>query len=76
MCKAVVDVEKVVPIYGRGNDFDPRVKLVPVPPRPAGQQPFIAPQVIKGGRKQAMDHQTCMIGHVVADAVLIKLFLL
>ena len=46
MCKAVVDVEKVVPIYGRGNDFDPRVKLVPVPPRPAGQQPFIAPQVI------------------------------
>jgi len=50
MCKAVVDVEKVVPIYGRGNDFDPRVKLlVPVPPRPAGQQPFAVAQVICAG---------------------------
>lgn len=33
---------QVIPIYGRGSDFDPRqeaIKVQPVPPRPAGQRP-------------------------------------
>lgn len=43
MCKAGVEVDKVVPIYGRGSDTpaDPRadaLKLQPLPPRPAGQR--------------------------------------
>lgn len=41
VCKAGVDVDKVVPIYGRGSD--PAAKeqdpVKPVPPRPAGQRP-------------------------------------
>lgn len=42
VCKAGVAVDKVIPIYGRGCDTDPRqeaVKVQPVPPRPAGQRP-------------------------------------
>ena len=35
--------QQVIPIYGRGSDFDPRqaeaIKVQPVPPRPAGQRP-------------------------------------
>lgn len=33
---------QVIPIYGRGSEFDPRqeaIKVQPVPPRPAGQRP-------------------------------------
>eukprot|EP00882_Tetradesmus_deserticola_P002444 GHRQ01002605.1.p1 GENE.GHRQ01002605.1~~GHRQ01002605.1.p1 ORF type:complete len:167 (+),score=40.29 GHRQ01002605.1:175-675(+) len=42
VCKAGVEVDKVIPIYGRGSEFDPRqeaIKVQPVPPRPAGQRP-------------------------------------
>lgn len=37
MCKAAINKEKVIPLYGRGskNQQDPRDK---VPPRPAGQR--------------------------------------
>lgn len=42
VCKAGVDIDKVIPIYGRGSDVDPRQqepqKVQPVPPRPAGQR--------------------------------------
>jgi hypothetical protein len=46
VCKAGVEVDKVIPIYGRGSEFDPRqeAKIVqPVPPRPAGQRPSPTP---------------------------------
>jgi hypothetical protein len=39
---AVVLLRQVIPIYGRGSEFDPRqeaIKVQPVPPRPAGQRP-------------------------------------
>lgn len=43
VCKAGIEVDKVIPIYGRGSEFDPRqaeaIKVQPVPPRPAGQRP-------------------------------------
>lgn len=45
VCKAGVDRDKVVPIYGPGSDKDPRLKtkaiddLQVLPPRPAGQRP-------------------------------------
>lgn len=42
VCKAGVDTDKVVPIYGRSNESpDPRVdgeKLEPLPARPVGQR--------------------------------------
>lgn len=45
VCKAGVEIDKVIPIYGRGSDFDPRqqeaIKVQPVPPRPAGQRPVV-----------------------------------
>nr|ACG38054.1 RING finger protein 5 [Zea mays] len=49
VCKAVVEEEKLVPLYGRGKDrVDPRSKNVPgaadIPSRPAGQRPATAPQ--------------------------------
>lgn len=44
VCKAGVDRDKVIPIYGRGGNEDPRGKLkdaneIQVPSRPAGQRP-------------------------------------
>ena len=48
MCKAVVEEDKLVPLYGRGKDrVDPRSKNVPgadIPHRPSGQRPATAPQ--------------------------------
>jgi len=42
VCKAGIDIDKVIPIYGRGCELDPRqleaIKVQPVPPRPAGQR--------------------------------------
>ncbi|KAK9129963.1 hypothetical protein Sjap_010450 [Stephania japonica] len=47
VCKALVEEEKLVPIYGRGNaSSDPRSKSVPgidIPNRPSGQRPETAP---------------------------------
>ena len=45
VCKAALEINKVIPIYGRGCDFDPRdacKELEPVPRRPAGQRPMHA----------------------------------
>ena len=44
VCKAGVDRDKVIPIYGRGGNEDPRSKSkdvaeLEVPSRPAGQRP-------------------------------------
>lgn len=43
VCKAGVEKDKVIPIYGRGGNEDPRSKskgdLETVPQRPAGQRP-------------------------------------
>lgn len=42
VCKAGVEIDKVVPIYGRGSENpeprDDAVKMVPLPPRPVGQR--------------------------------------
>ncbi|KAK9113180.1 hypothetical protein Scep_020699 [Stephania cephalantha] len=47
VCKALVQEEKLVPLYGRGKaPNDPRSKSVPgvnIPNRPAGQRPETAP---------------------------------
>ncbi|KAK6939510.1 hypothetical protein RJ641_029041 [Dillenia turbinata] len=47
VCKAVVQEEKLVPLYGRGKTTtDPRTKPIPginIPNRPAGQRPETAP---------------------------------
>lgn len=47
VCKALVEEDRVVPLYGRGkNSIDPRSKSVPgveIPHRPAGQRPPTAP---------------------------------
>lgn len=47
VCKAVVEEDKLVPLYGRGkNSSDPRSRSVPgvhIPNRPAGQRPETAP---------------------------------
>ncbi|MED6145115.1 hypothetical protein PIB30_021924, partial [Stylosanthes scabra] len=48
VCKALVQEEKLVPLYGRGKtQTDPRTKTYPgmeVPRRPSGQRPETAPQ--------------------------------
>ncbi|XP_006644765.1 E3 ubiquitin-protein ligase RNF5-like isoform X1 [Oryza brachyantha] len=48
VCKAVLEEEKLVPLYGRGKaSTDPRsrsVAGVQIPSRPAGQRPATAPQ--------------------------------
>lgn len=48
VCKALVEEEKLVPLYGRGkNSTDPRSRSIPginIPNRPAGQRPETAPQ--------------------------------
>ncbi|KAK4584380.1 hypothetical protein RGQ29_022205 [Quercus rubra] len=47
VCKAIVEEEKLVPLYGRGKtQTDPRSKSYPgidIPNRPAGQRPATAP---------------------------------
>ncbi|MFS7911544.1 putative Zinc finger, RING-type [Helianthus anomalus] len=47
VCKALIEEEKLVPLYGRGKtSTDPRSKSVPgveIPHRPAGQRPETAP---------------------------------
>ncbi|CAL9165399.1 unnamed protein product [Musa hybrid cultivar] len=47
VCKAIIEEEKLVPLYGRGkNATDPRSKSTPgmnIPNRPAGQRPATAP---------------------------------
>ncbi|OIV92902.1 hypothetical protein TanjilG_01036 [Lupinus angustifolius] len=47
VCKALVQEEKLVPLYGRGkNQTDPRTKSYPgmeIPHRPSGQRPQTAP---------------------------------
>ncbi|CAI9763695.1 unnamed protein product [Fraxinus pennsylvanica] len=47
VCKALIEEEKLVPLYGRGNNStDPRSKSIPgmeIPHRPAGQRPETAP---------------------------------
>ncbi|CAK9158745.1 unnamed protein product [Ilex paraguariensis] len=47
VCKALIQEEKLVPLYGRGKTpTDPRSKLIPgveIPSRPAGQRPETAP---------------------------------
>ncbi|GMI68883.1 hypothetical protein like AT2G23780 [Hibiscus trionum] len=47
VCKALIQEEKLVPLYGRGkNQTDPRSKSYPgmeIPHRPAGQRPATAP---------------------------------
>jgi E3 ubiquitin-protein ligase RNF5 len=48
VCKALVEEDKLVPLYGRGEDrVDPRSKNMPeadIPHRPTGQRPATAPQ--------------------------------
>ncbi|KAJ6940063.1 hypothetical protein NC651_006265 [Populus alba x Populus x berolinensis] len=48
VCKALVEEEKLVPLYGRGKtSTDPRSKSIPgvnIPNRPAGQRPETAPR--------------------------------
>ncbi|XAR61804.1 Ubiquitin--protein ligase [Bertholletia excelsa] len=47
VCKALVEEDKLVPLYGRGkNATDPRSRSIPginIPNRPAGQRPETAP---------------------------------
>ncbi|KAI6688906.1 hypothetical protein NL676_025734 [Syzygium grande] len=47
VCKALIEEEKLVPLYGRGkSSSDPRSKSVPgvnIPHRPTGQRPETAP---------------------------------
>lgn len=47
VCKALIQEEKLVPLYGRGKtSTDPRSKSIPgvnIPNRPAGQRPDTAP---------------------------------
>lgn len=41
VCKAGVDRDKVIPVYGRGGNGDPRLKKMDeVPLRPSGQRPI------------------------------------
>ncbi|XP_073158643.1 uncharacterized protein [Henckelia pumila] len=47
VCKALIQEEKLVPLYGRGNNStDPRSRSIPgleIPHRPTGQRPETAP---------------------------------
>ncbi|KAK6152666.1 hypothetical protein DH2020_012305 [Rehmannia glutinosa] len=50
VCKALIDEEKLIPLYGRGKTpTDPRSKpvegVVEIPGRPAGQRPQTAPPI-------------------------------
>lgn len=48
VCKAGVEKDKVIPIYGRGGNEDPRIKskdIYEIPSRPLGQRP---PPVARG----------------------------
>lgn len=48
VCKAVVEEEKLVPLYGRGkSSVHPRLRsvaVIQIPSRPAGQRPVTSPQ--------------------------------
>ena len=49
VCKAGVEVDKVIPIYGRGSDPDRGVRGVqPVPPRPCGLRPAVVVSTLVG----------------------------
>ncbi|GFR53119.1 hypothetical protein Agub_g15835 [Astrephomene gubernaculifera] len=54
VCKAGVEIEKVVPIYGRGSEPATKVQeaVKPVPPRPAGQRPPPVPANATPGQPQ------------------------
>ncbi|KAG8364311.1 hypothetical protein BUALT_Bualt19G0115500 [Buddleja alternifolia] len=49
VCKAIIEEEKLIPIYGRGKtNCDPRSRRIPgitIPNRPIGQRPQTAPRV-------------------------------
>jgi hypothetical protein len=70
---------QVIPIYGRGSDFDPRqeaIKVQPVPPRPAGQRPS-AVQVSRlasaahqaGGKHTSIKPSTCLAERTVVGSL-------
>ncbi|KAG2454260.1 hypothetical protein HYH02_001292 [Chlamydomonas schloesseri] len=52
VCKAGVDVDRVVPIYGRGSEPASAVQeaVKPVPPRPAGHRPAPVPVTAAPGQ--------------------------
>ncbi|KAG2426733.1 hypothetical protein HXX76_012791 [Chlamydomonas incerta] len=52
VCKAGVEVDKVVPIYGRGSELASTVQetVKPVPPRPAGHRPAPVPVTAAPGQ--------------------------
>lgn len=58
VCKAGVEIEKVIPIYGRGTEtaanIQEAVKLQPVPPRPVGQRPAAVQANTPGTGQQGM----------------------
>ncbi|GLI62730.1 hypothetical protein VaNZ11_005460 [Volvox africanus] len=56
VCKAGVEIDKVVPIYGRGSEPASKVQetVKPVPPRPAGQRPAPAPAASPGQAQQGV----------------------
>ncbi|KAG1676171.1 hypothetical protein FOA52_005012 [Chlamydomonas sp. UWO 241] len=72
VCKAGVEIDQVVPIYGRGSDFDPRgVKVEPVPPRPAGQRPVYTPPaqpVVVPAQPGQQQHLNTLLGFVFDDS--------
>ncbi|KAF5736071.1 E3 ubiquitin-protein ligase [Tripterygium wilfordii] len=69
VCKALVQEEKLVPLYGRGKtQTDPRSKSYPginIPNRPAGQRPETAPPP---GRNQLPNHGFGLMGGFVPMA--------
>lgn len=71
VCKAGVDVEKVIPIYGRGSDFDHREKLEPLPPRPAGQRPVhvAPPEAQARSRERLMESLSTLFGFNLGNSV-------
>lgn len=66
VCKALIEEEKLVPLYGRGkNSTDPRSKSVPgveIPHRPAGQRPETAPQPDRNAFPQHGHHGFGLMG--------------
>ncbi|KAG2489419.1 hypothetical protein HYH03_012057 [Edaphochlamys debaryana] len=57
VCKAGVEIDKVVPIYGRGSEPATKLQepLKPLPPRPAGQRPVpLAPSAAPGQQQQGV----------------------
>ncbi|PNH09198.1 E3 ubiquitin-protein ligase, partial [Tetrabaena socialis] len=56
VCKAGVEIDKVVPIYGRGSEPTTKVleAVKPVPPRPAGQRPAAVQAITPGQPAQGV----------------------